>query len=202
MLAIEVNQSDAVQLAQMADGLFLTGGVDVNPQYYGETQLPTCGTIDLMRDRLELLLVQAFLDNKKPIFGVCRGIQMINVVLGGTLHQDITTQLKIHHDYNTIHSVTAVTGLFIHRLFGTTFITNSLHHQSIKQLGKGLVTAAYSGEGAIVEAVIHQTLPIMGVQWHPERMIGHNRWTAEGPDMLPLFKEFVSTCFRVKAFNS
>lgn len=194
MLAPDADQDDAICLAGRADGLLLTGGVDIAPQYYGETKLPACGIADPLRDRLELLLIQAFLTERKPIFGICRGLQMINVMLGGTLYQDIPGQLKKPHTYNSVHPATAVTGSLFHRLFGDTFAVNSLHHQAIRQPGRDLIPAVYSEDGTIVEAVVHRALPIIGVQWHPERMTGPNRWTADGPDMSPLFGEFIALC--------
>ena len=196
VLALDGDESDAAHLAARSGGLLLTGGVDVNPRYYGETPLPACGAPDALRDRLELILIQAFLNAGRPIFGVCRGFQMINVAFGGSLYQDIPTQLGKPHTYNSVHSVTAVPGSLVSRLFGESFVTNSLHHQAIRSIGKGLLPAAHSEGGAITEAFVHESLPVLAVQWHPERMTGRNRWTKDGPDMTPLFGEFVGMCSR------
>ena len=196
LLALEAEQEDAARLVDLADGLLLTGGVDVDPRHYGEAPMPACGAPDPARDRLELLLIRAFAQAGRPIFGICRGLQILNVALGGSLIQDIPGQLKKNHTYNSIHPATAVPGSLIHRLFGNTFTLNSLHHQSLKKLGRGLRATVHSEDGLIVEAAEHTTLPMFGVQWHPERMVGSCRWTPDGPEMLPLFQEFVAMCSR------
>lgn len=194
LLALDVDETTSLQLAEQADGLYITGGKDVNPKCYGMEKLPFCGVVDDMRDEMESLLFRAFIKVRKPIFGICRGIQMINVMLGGTLYQDIRNQLGIPHNYNSIHSVTTVPGTPIEELFGKEFIVNSLHHQAICRLGDGLIPMAFSEGRAIIEAVRHESLPILATQWHPERMTGAPRWSPEGPDMLPLFRYFISLC--------
>lgn len=178
------------ELADRADGLFLTGGVDIEPDCYGEKRQQWCGQADLVRDREELRLFSLFAERRKPVFGVCRGLQLINTALGGTLWQDQKQERGVGgHENGAIHQVSLEKGSVISSLFGDEILVNSYHHQSVKKLGSGLAVTARSGE--IVEAFEHQTLPILAVQWHPERMTGKDRVTAEGPDMKPLFAWFV-----------
>ncbi len=177
----------------MADGLLLTGGADVDPALYGEEALPKCGKPDPWRDAMELAYARAFLAAKKPVMGICRGLQIINVALGGTLYQDIPTQLGFEHPGGSIHEVAARAGSTLARLFGERFTVNSYHHQAIGALAPGLVVdAVFAEDERVVEAVHHETLPVVAYQWHPERMRGADRLTPEGPDMKALFDQFVS----------
>lgn len=182
------------QLCEYADGLFLTGGVDIEPARYGEETLPECGKLDLWRDEMEFAWGRAFVLAEKPILGVCRGLQTLNVLLGGTLYQDIPSQLGLTHGNGTIHEIEAAEGSELFELFGRNFLVNSYHHQAVKDLAPGLEITATSEEGRIVEAFRHTFLPIWAYQYHPERMQGEVRVTAEGPDMGLLFKHFVDKC--------
>lgn len=186
----------AEQLAEIADGLFLTGGVDVSPKLYGEEKIPQCGQSDEWRDRTEAACFKAFMEAGKPVFGICRGMQMINVLMGGTLYQDISEELHVSHPYNSIHEIDAVKDSIICRLFGEKFIVNSFHHQAVESLAPGLLPLAYSADGGIIEGFYHKELPILAVQWHPERMTGEGRMTQAGPDMAPLFQYFTETILR------
>ena len=156
---------DPAVLAQMFDWLLLSVGWDLSPALYGCPTLYKETSCDIDRDFEELALIRAFCTNQKPILGICRGIQAINVFFGGTLFQDI-----LGHR-NTSHLVGTVPGTYTASLTGNFFKTNSYHHQAIDQLGQDLDAAAYSKDDGIVEAIEHRTLPILGVQWHPERMI-------------------------------
>ena len=162
----------AEQLAEIADGLFLTGGVDISPKLYGEEKTPQCGQNDEWRDTIEAACFKAFIKAGKPVFGICRGMQMINVLMGGTLYQDISEELHVSHPYNSIHEIDAVKDSIICRLFGEKFIVNSFHHQAVESLAPGLLPLAYSADGGIIEGFYHKELPILAVQWHPERMAG------------------------------
>ncbi len=184
---------DPEAYAELADGVLFTGGADVNPARYGEEALYAKGWNDQL-DEMELRIFDAFYKRKKPIFGICRGIQTINVALGGTLVQDIPAQvgISVHNpEAPRIHPVQAAPGSAIHRLFGEEFITNTFHHESVKDCGRGLVATAKTADG-VVEAVEHESLPILAVQWHPERMIGEECFDL--PDMMPLFEHFVQLC--------
>lgn len=181
------------ELAERADGLFLTGGVDIEPGRYGMERKDWCGKADLVRDREELCLFSAFLRRRKPILGVCRGMQLINTALGGTLWQDQKEEcgVKGHLD-GEVHLVSVEPDSVLGRLFGEEFPVNSYHHQSVRTLGEELRVTARAGK--IVEGFEHKSLPVWAVQWHPERMTGEERISGEGPDMSPLFAWFVKAC--------
>lgn len=175
---------ELIALADSADGLLLTGGRDVDPQRYGECVSTECGSLDPWRDALEWTLLEAFVRQKKPVFGICRGLQVINAFFGGTLYQDLKTASFAEHR-NTVHQVRAREGSLLERLYGSSFTVNSFHHQAVRHPGEGLsVTAEADG---VVEGLAHAELPIAAVQWHPERMTGEDRFSPEGPDMHPLF---------------
>lgn len=155
---------DPAMLAQTFDGLLLSGGGDLSPALYNCPTVYRETVCDTHRDIEELALIRAFCSNAKPILGICRGIQALNIFFGGTLLQHIPGHS------NTSHFVRTVSGTCTASLTGRFFKTNSYHHQAIDRLGQNLYAAAYSNDG-IVEAVEHRSLPILGVQWHPERMI-------------------------------
>ena len=190
----DADPDNARQLCEICDGLFLTGGVDVSPSLYHMNPQPYCGAADPWRDQVESVYCKTFLQAEKPIFGICRGFQMLNVMLGGSLYQDIPSEMGLQHTYNSIHPVTLSSGSILDTFFGPNIRVNSFHHQAIRTLAPGLTPLAFSENGAIVEAFHHPTLPFLAVQWHPERMTGENRMTPEGPDMAPLFHYFVSLC--------
>ena len=179
-------------------GLLLTGSSsDVTPALYGQENTAAAGC-DSELDRMELDLVNAFLRAGKPILGICRGIQVLNVALGGTLYQDIPTQRPdaIVHSGPTdrddvFHQLETLPGSAMEKLYGTGLLTNSYHHQAVSTLGRGLRATAWTEDG-IVEAVEHETLPLLAVQFHPERMIGKEQTHAA--DMRPLMQYFVDLC--------
>lgn len=155
------------------DGLLLAGGGDVEPARFGQ---PDRGSrdIDPARDRAELALLDAFCAAEKPVLAVCRGHQVVNVWLGGDLIQDLPPALAPFHGGgggDRVHPVRAAEGTLLHRLYGPVFPVNSAHHQALGRLGRGLSAAARS-EGGVIESVEHDTLPLLCVQFHPERMTG------------------------------
>ena len=175
-------------------GLLLGGGADIDPGHYGE---PPNGSLDIdnARDMAELTLIQSFMRAGKPIFGICRGSQLINVALGGSLIQHLLSSQKhtAEGGPDLVHGVIADEMGIAGRLFGGQFAVNSSHHQAISRLAPGLIETARSEEDGMTEAFEHENLPIFGVQWHPERMcLDHLR--PDTPDMLPLFEYFVSLC--------
>ena len=183
----------AEELAALCDGLLLSGGMDLDPALYGETILNDTVQIHRERDDFELLLFRAFLDAGKPIFGICRGCQLINVALGGTLYQDLVAQKGlVHFDPDLRHEICTEEGSLLRRLFGERFLTNSTHHQSVKTAADGLRITARSPEG-IVEALEHESRPIFATQFHPERLIGI-LWDDRTPDFLPLMEHFIKLC--------
>ncbi len=194
-VVICTNQKDQLrQLAEMADGLFLTGGEDISPEQYGQTDEGLCGPIDSWRDAVDLYLCERFVQQKKPILGICRGMQVINTYFCGTIIQDLNAERGLAHPYHTTHEVTSADGSWIRKTFGKSFIVNSYHHQAVDILGSDLIPTAFSENGQIVEGIEHCTLPIQGVQWHPERMIGPLRYDLPGPSMEPYFTSFYHQC--------
>ena len=184
---------DPEQMATMADAVLFTGGCDIEPQRYGESNKFDIKS-DTVLDEMEMQLFQAFFKAGKPIFGICRGIQTVNVAMGGTLYQHLPGQVElkghkpVFEENDPRHVLEAVPGGFIEHLFGKEVLTNSYHHQAVKVPGPGMKASAISDEG-VIEAIEHETLPIYAVQWHPERMIGEE--TTNLPDMMPLFDFFV-----------
>lgn len=153
------------------DGLLLCGGGDADPSLYGQEDRGS-RDIDRDRDRAELALIEAFMRAGKPILGVCRGHQMVNIALGGTLIQDLPAHLRPFHvweEADKVHPVRAAAGSFFERAYGPVFAVNSAHHQGVDRLGAGLRPLLWS-EGGVVEAMEHESLPILCVQFHPERM--------------------------------
>src|SRR5262249_4217080 len=149
------------RIYERLDGVFLTGGVDVDPACYGEPRHPLCGATDPARDWAELRLVRWGCADGKPVLGVCRGIQVINVAAGGTLYQDVAAQhpTAIKHDYfpsgghardRLTHSVRVVERTRLAGLLGAAeSAVNSMHHQGIKALAPGLVASAFAPDGLI-----------------------------------------------------
>ena len=185
--------------ARELDGLVLMGGADVAPESYGETPLKPAWSGDKIRDDYELALYRAFIAEGKPVLGICRGAQLINVAQGGTLYQDISTQLTgaLNHrnwdiyDRNS-HATALVAGSALARLYpGTTLTkTNSVHHQAVKDLGRELAVEAWSEPDRVVEA-IRWTGPsyVFAVQWHPEF---HDRADRSFIDDTPILDDFLA----------
>lgn len=179
--AQSVVQREELNLSHYAaslDGLVLQGGNDVAPETYGETPLSPSWAGDAVRDRYEMELIRAFVDAGKPVFGICRGLQMLNVAFGGTLWQDIDTQLPsalkhVRPDMyeRNLHNMQITPGTYLSALYPDTREgqINSIHHQAIKDLAPGFVVEARCPNDGIIEA-IRQTGPgfVAGVQWHPE----------------------------------
>lgn len=153
------------------DGLLLPGGYDINPSYYGKTRLPH-EVIDDDLDTLQFHVLDRFLKAGKPVFGICRGHQMLNIAFGGTLIQDLPGAEKHTRrpdDTDNVHPAHTAPGSFAYRLYGPGCSVNSSHHQGIGIPGKGFRPVMWSEDG-VVEAAAHETLPVWSVQWHPERM--------------------------------
>ncbi len=183
----------AEEMAQLCDGLLLSGGADLDPVLYGEEILNDTVKIKPERDTFEWELFHAFYRLGKPIFGICRGCQVINVAMGGTLYQDLVEQMGlVHFDTELRHEVQAAAGSVLYNLFGEVFCTNSTHHQAVKDTAEGLRVTARSREG-IVEAFEHESLPIFATQFHPERLTGE-LWDQRTPDFAPLFAHFIELC--------
>src|SRR3954469_10087954 len=183
-LALMLPLSDrARDYAQALDGLVLQGGADISPLAYGEEPQKPEWAGDAVRDRFEIALVQAFTAAQKPVLGICRGAQLINVALGGTLHQDIPNHRGDQYDKHS-HKVRLEPGSGLARLYGETGPREvvSIHHQAIKGLGRDLVVEARSAEDGVVEAIRSRgPAYIAAVQWHPEFHGGREGFLDGGP---------------------
>ncbi len=162
------------EYAREFDGYLFTGGGDVNPAFYGEKKLDCCGGVDGERDEFEIALLHELIKLDKPVLGICRGIQIMNVALGGTLWQDISTQLlggashTMNNDRGEPTHAVEISGFAADACGKGEIIANSYHHQAIKELGDGFKSAAVSCDG-VIEAAEHSGLRYYkAVQWHPE----------------------------------
>jgi putative glutamine amidotransferase len=184
------------------DGLFLAGGVDIDPVSYGAERHEATGRTDAARDAVELTLTRWALRDGKPILGVCRGLQVLNVARGGTLLQD-TTHLHrntIKHDYfptqgfardHLAHDVKPRAGSRVAEIFGEVpFAVNSMHHQGIEALANGFVATGHAADGLIEALETEGEEWVVGVQWHPESLIERDEATRK------LFEEFVEAARR------
>jgi putative glutamine amidotransferase len=179
------------------NGILLSGGKDIDPQLYGERAKYDSVKVDRARDDFEMALLQKALRSRLPILGICRGIQLINVQFGGTLYQDLKSETALEIDHKqqgsrsaTTHSVTVTEpDSVLHGFFTGMCMVNSLHHQAIRHLGRGLKVTAHS-EDELYEAVeLAEEYPFfLAVQWHPEEMLG------EHPEQLKIFQAFVARC--------
>ncbi len=176
--ALTFSKKELRSMVAMVDIVVLTGGHDVNTARYGEEVRYSTVQLYSCRDDIEFGLLEAAIAEKKPVFGICRGLQVINVFFGGSLHQNL------HHDVpgtfshrqpkedieKLLHSVTIEQQSFLSRIFPDTneIMVNSFHNQSVKNLGNGLKISARSSDG-IIEAIEHESYPIYAVQWHPEK---------------------------------
>lgn len=188
---------DAVRACDLeeCDGFLFSGGADISPEIYGEEISELCGKIEPKRDKYELEMLDAILDTGKPILAICRGMQLINAALGGTLYQDLSSQhpTEVTHrctdaKYDVEHSARLIDGAPLFELIGKERITvNSYHHQAIKTLAVGLRASAVAEDG-IIEAVYHTERRLSGFQWHPERMLDK--------ESKLIFEDFIKECTR------
>ncbi len=192
-------QSDAVdveQILSICDGLLLTGGADIQPHMYGQKPIPECGPTQPNRDELEFRLLDKALYENMPMLGVCRGSQMLNVYLGGTLYQDLRTQLpdSINHAMeppyeSPCHKVTLVPGEPLEALLGVSELpVNSIHHQAVRRLAPTLVPMARSLDGIIEGTWMPDKRFVWAVQWHPEWI-----WDVDDRQRL-IVQRFVDAC--------
>jgi putative glutamine amidotransferase len=184
---IPLLQGDEETLAAIfphLDGVFLTGGVDVDPGAYREARHPLCGKTDPARDWTETRLIQWADRDHKPVLGVCRGVQIMNVAAGGTLYQDVQAQRPgaMRHDYfptaagtyrrdQLTHDIRVEPHSRLHTILGAEQTpVNSMHHQAIKDLAPGLVATAFAPDGVIEGVEGRNGQYLVGVQWHPEEL--------------------------------
>lgn len=195
-LCIPIIHHGINEVLAKVDGLLLIGGYDVNPKYFDEDPHPKIGRIETDRDESDFALLQQALTLNMPVLAVCRGLQVLNVQLGGSLYQDIPSQVEgaMQHTQNSsrhekVHTIKVFEGTKLHSIVGEHIMTNSFHHQSVKELGEGLVISAKTNDG-IVEAIEHPNYTFcLGVQWHPEELAIQG----DSPSK-KLFKTFITAC--------
>ena len=163
------------------DGILLSGGGDMHPRYYNEEPIPENGTPDELRDRYDVALIKSAVEYQLPVLGICRGMQVLNTVFGGSLYQDINVQYAdkqpMCHSQNEERSVTTqtasvVTDSLLYSIVNcNTLPINSIHHQAVKRIADGFRAVAFADDG-ICEAIESLYYPILGVQWHPEHLSG------------------------------
>ena len=181
------------------DGVFLPGGADIDPASYHEDRHPLCDRTDPARDQVELMLTRWAMADRKPVLGVCRGVQLINLAMGGTLYQDLGEQYagSIKHDYfpfggkytrdHLAHDVEVKTNTRLAEMIGSGAVAvNSMHHQGIRTLGAGLIASAIAPDGLIEATESSDGSFMVGVQWHPEAL------TDADARMRRLFEEFTA----------
>lgn len=175
------------------DGLILPGGADIDPELFGEENWG-CRKIQRERDIRQLEITKIFDQANKPILGVCKGHQLINIYFGGKMCQHIP-EYEVHQwvEQDQAHGSHCTPGCFLEELYGSTeFPINSAHHQAVIDPAEGF-TAIQWAEDGVLEAMVHNTRPILGLQWHPERMCGsHTR--PDTVDGLPIFRYFLRLC--------
>jgi putative glutamine amidotransferase len=179
----QLSASALGRLARGLDGLLLTGGGDVDPALYGEPPHPTVADVAPARDTVETAALRIALDRRLPVLAICRGIQVLNVGLGGSLYQDLATDpgTELQHSQSEprdqpTHKVKLTPGSRLADTLGADELeVNSMHHQAIKALGAGLAAVGWAPDQTIeaVELVDREPL-VLGVQWHPEELVGHS----------------------------
>lgn len=195
-LPLRASKEDVIQVCKMCDGFLFTGGQDMDPKFYNENPSEYLGVINHERDRLEAIAFEYAISTEKPIFGICRGMQVINIMLGGTLYQDLPSEYdsKLPHTIAppngpARHDMTAVLDTPLYDLLKVTnFEVNSYHHQAVKKLAPKLETMAISEDGLIEAIYMPERKFLWAVQWHPEHL-----YKADVNANL-LFKAFVESC--------
>ncbi len=197
VLPLTADRGVMSQMASLCDGALFTGGDDMHPRHYGCCLHEHCGELTLVRDECELVFAEEFLKTDKPFLGICRGIQFLNVMYGGTLYQDLPAEYNsssIHRQpkpYNKpFHVVNLKKGGRVAEICGADSIeTNSMHHQAVKKLGVGLVAEGYSADGVLEALSAADRKYGIAVQWHPEHLV-----TAGDAASIALFQSFISSC--------
>ncbi|MBI9011857.1 MAG: gamma-glutamyl-gamma-aminobutyrate hydrolase family protein [Clostridiales bacterium] len=181
------------QYIDMCDGFVIAGGKDIHPLLYDTEPSSNCLDFDKSVDEGHIKLINLVLEADKPILGICRGAQLINVACGGSLYQDIEKEVPFEtqgHRFtfigsDEVHYIKIEKNTILDTLFGNRICVNSIHHQSIKDLGKGLIISAVSNDGIIEGVEMPDKKFVLGVQWHPEMMF------INSDEMKSLFSSFV-----------
>jgi len=177
------------------DWVVLPGGGDITPAFFGERDYGS-RNIDTELDILQFQALDYCIKHKVPVMGICKGMQVINVAFGGTIHQDLpTASIHQYMGADQYHASKVVKGTFLHDLYGEDVIINSAHHQGLKSLGKNLCVIQWCPEDRCVEGIAHTSLPILGLQWHPERL-QKDKTTITGDPLLSYFASLASSVLR------
>ena len=198
VMPLDASEEDLKQLSQDLDGFLFTGGPDVHPFLFGEETQAHCGNVSPARDQMEISLLPMIMELRKPVLGICRGIQVLNIALGGNIWQDIPSQVTrefpLAHSqpfsYDMpCHTVALTEGSLLARISESSSIkVNSMHHQAVRDLAPGLIASAYSPDH-LIEALEMTDYPFfIGVQWHPEYLWEKNK------EAFRLFQTFVNAC--------
>ncbi len=201
LIPLDLSNDDLDVLLQRLDGVLFTGGYDIDPQLYGNQPHPKVEGIDADRDRVEMHLVHTSIHSSKPFLGICRGCQVINVALGGSLYEDLPEQFpgEVHHDNHDhprnflAHSVDIQSNSSLAQIVTSNHTqVNSLHHQGVRKLAPRLQSTAIAPDG-LIEAFELPGHPFgLAVQWHPEELQEHEV-------MRRLFEKFIQSCQVVNA---
>ena len=185
------------QYLGLLDGLVLSGGGDIDPLLFGQEPHQNLGSVDRVRDEMELQLTQQALDQDLPILAICRGIQMLNVAAGGTIYQDIAAEMPqptLRHSQSgagwyASHTIDIISESRLFQIFDSpTARVNSFHHQAVREIGEGFIATAKAKDN-VIEAIESPTRRFaLGVQYHPEMMWEHH------PEVLNLFTAFLKAC--------
>ncbi|MGI6209664.1 MAG: gamma-glutamyl-gamma-aminobutyrate hydrolase family protein [Anaerolineae bacterium] len=182
LIPMELPESSLPRVVAMMDGILLVGGGDVEPSCYGAQRDPKCGPSDERRDRSEIALVHEALRQGKPLLAICRGIQVLNVALGGTLHQDIPSDFPdstlTHSDnprQSVAHTVRVEPASRLAELVGAQEMgVNSMHHQAVKDVAPDLRPVAWAPDGVVEAVEMPGHALVLGVQWHPEELVAEH----------------------------
>ncbi|MDF2714026.1 MAG: gamma-glutamyl-gamma-aminobutyrate hydrolase family protein [Paenibacillus sp.] len=197
ILPMSEKLSDWKQIAETIDGLVLTGGADLNPEWYGEEPSTGLGKVTPGRDIVELALVRAVMEQNKPIAAICRGVQLLNVAMGGSLYQDLKhSAASIQHaqqapSNHLSHLISIREGSRLHSIAGAAKSrVNSFHHQAVNKVAPGFQVSATASDG-VIEAIELEGHPFcVGVQWHPEESSSTDSFSSR------LFASFVEACLK------
>lgn len=197
LIPLGTGRADLQRIVQLMDGILFTGGGDVAVERFKGEDHPKVGNVSPLRDRLEFTLMELALQEHLPLLAICRGIQVLNVALGGTLYTHIEDQLDnaLKHDWypdfprdKQAHTVSLTCGSILHEIFGADEVpVNSLHHQGVAKVGEGLEAIAFAPDGLVEGLAVKDEKFAVGVQWHPECL-------PEDPKMQALFKAFITAC--------
>lgn len=196
LIPLGLNEADLQVILERVDGVLFTGGGDIDPAHFGGQDHPSVHQVDPDRDEVEILLVKEVVRLEKPFLGICRGIQVANVAMGGDLYTDIGSHLpsSLEHEYVPgqpwsvlSHSIQVEAGSRLAEILGgTQFEVNSLHHQAVSRIAGDFQASAYAPDG-VLEAFELPGHPFgVAVQWHPE-------WLQDHPPMRALFRAFVQS---------